>query len=182
MITAGPKFGSYFTSFHSSWSEPLSYSYWMIGVFSSYGPFPATFIFCSQSESLLRQPQSSPCSLRQINSASPILLLAMVMVPPCEEPARSARERNCRAGRSNREKSGSQRTRRWRKRDSNYWSRLVAKILQRAAEIDREFALKIVRCTVAKQVMAAVGLVASGTPAEAAFAWSRLQAGLASLS
>jgi hypothetical protein len=64
--------------------------------------------------------------------------------------------------------SGSQLTRRWRevdsncwrKRDSNHRSRLVAEILQRAAEIDRKFELKIIRCTVAKQVMAAV---ASGT-------------------
>ena len=52
------------------------------------------------------------------------------------------------------------RTRPWRKRDSNHRSRLVAEILQRAAEIDRKFELKIIRCTVAKQVMAAV---ASGT-------------------
>ena len=71
------------------------------------------------------------------------------------------------------------RTRPWRKRDSNHRSRLVAEILQRAAEIDRKFELKIIRCIVANQVVATGGV---GTPAGAAFAWSRLHAGLASFS
>jgi hypothetical protein len=66
-------------------------------------------------------------------------------------------------------RSGSQQTLRWRKRDSNHPSRLLIKILQCAAEIDRKFEPKIMRCTVAKQVMAAGGV---GDPlvAEAALA------------
>jgi acetyl esterase/lipase len=56
---------------------------------------------------------------------------------------------------------------------------LSLRFLQRAAEIDRKFELKIIRCTVAKQVKAAGGVGESG---ELAFAWSRLKAGLASFS